>query len=100
MHTHDDALLECKNTMEIKYNPRATTGRDPRRGAREAVVAASLHVARVFRHEGANVGRRELWTTRAFSSRRRLAPLVGAVGVFRSDVVRRIADDDDLDPCD
>ena len=37
--------------------------------------------------------------TRAFSSRRRLAPLVGAVGVFRSDVVRRIADDD-LDPCD
>ena len=37
--------------------------------------------------------------TRAFSSRRRLTPLVGAVGVFRSDVVRRIADDD-LDPCD
>ena len=38
--------------------------------------------------------------TRAFSSRRRLAPMVGAMGVFRSDiVVRRIADDD-LDPCD
>ena len=37
--------------------------------------------------------------TRAFSSRRRLAPVIGAVGVFRSDVVRRIADDD-LDPCD
>ena len=37
--------------------------------------------------------------TRAFSSRRRLTPLVGAVGVFRSDVVRRIADDD-LDTCD
>ena len=37
--------------------------------------------------------------TRAFSSRRRLTPLVGSVGVFRSDVVRRIADDD-LDPCD
>ena len=35
--------------------------------------------------------------TRAFSSRR-LAPLVGAVGAFRSDiVVRRVADDDDLD---
>ena len=31
--------------------------------------------------------------TRAFSSRRRLAPLVGAVGAFRSDiVVRRVAD--------
>ena len=28
-------------------------------------MTASLHVARVFRHEGANVGRRELWTTRA-----------------------------------
>ena len=38
--------------------------------------------------------------TRAFSSRRRLAPVIGAVGAFRSDlVVRRIADDD-LDPCD
>ena len=35
--------------------------------------------------------------TRAFSSRR-LAPMVGAVGAFRSDlVVRRVADDDDLD---
>ena len=36
--------------------------------------------------------------TRAFSSRRRLAPVVGAVGAFRSDiVVRRVADDDGLD---
>ena len=35
--------------------------------------------------------------TRAFSSRR-LAPLVGAVGAFRSDlVVRRVVDDDGLD---
>ena len=37
--------------------------------------------------------------TRAFSSRRRLAPMVGAVGVFRSDVVVRRVVDDDLDPC-
>ena len=38
--------------------------------------------------------------TRAFSSRRRLAPLVGAMGVFRSDIVVRRVADDDLDPCD
>ena len=38
--------------------------------------------------------------TRAFSSRRRLAPMVGAMGVFRSDIVVRRVADDDLDPCD
>jgi small subunit ribosomal protein S16 len=35
--------------------------------------------------------------TRAFSSRRRLAPVVGAVGAFRSDIVLRRVVDDDLD---
>jgi len=37
-------------------------------------------------------------STRAFSTQRRLAPLIGAVGAFRSDlVVRRVVDE--LDPC-